>query len=171
MRDHEMPSDIIYLSIVESGLDPKIKSKMGAVGLWQFMPATGRMYGMQANTDMDDRMDPEKSTVAAAKYLKSLYKMFGNWEVALAAYNCGPGNVRKAIRRSGGKTTFWGIYDHLPKKHGVMFLNFKRCFTCSTTWKNTTCIWRNQAILWNTSPLILIVHLTWNGWPTFLEFA
>jgi len=116
MRDHEMPSDIIYLSIVESGLDPKIKSKMGAVGLWQFMPATGRMYGMQANTDMDDRMDPEKSTVAAAKYLKSLYKMFGNWEVALAAYNCGPGNVRKAIRRSGGKTTFWGIYDHLPKE-------------------------------------------------------
>jgi len=116
MRDHDMPSDIIYLSIVESGLDPKIKSKMGAVGLWQFMPATGRMYGMQANTDMDDRMDPEKSTVAAAKYLKSLYKMFGNWEVALAAYNCGPGNVRKAIRRSGGKTTFWGIYDHLPKE-------------------------------------------------------
>ena len=116
MRDQDMPSDIIYLSIVESGLDPKIKSKMGAVGLWQFMPATGRMYGMQANTDMDDRMDPEKSTVAAAKYLKSLYKMFGNWEVALAAYNCGPGNVRKAIRRSGGKTTFWGIYDHLPKE-------------------------------------------------------
>lgn len=116
MRNHEMPSDIIFLSIVESGLDPKIKSKMGAVGLWQFMPATGRMYDMQVTTDIDDRMDPEKSTVAAAKYLKSLYKMFGNWEVALAAYNCGPGNVRKAIRRSGGKTTFWGIYDHLPKE-------------------------------------------------------
>jgi membrane-bound lytic murein transglycosylase D len=116
MQSHDMPSDIIYLSIVESGLDPKIRSKMGAVGLWQFMPATGREYGMQVTTDMDDRMDPEKSTVAAAKYLKSLYKMFGNWEVALAAYNCGPGNVRKAIRRSGGKTTFWGIYDHLPKE-------------------------------------------------------
>ncbi len=116
MRNQDMPSDIIYLSIVESGLDPKIKSKMGAVGLWQFMPATGRMYGMQVNPDIDDRMDPENSTVAAAKYLKSLYKMFGNWEVALAAYNCGPGNVRKAIRRSGGKTTFWGIYDHLPKE-------------------------------------------------------
>ena len=116
MQNHDMPSDIIYLSIVESGLDPKIKSKMGAVGLWQFMPATGREYGMQVSTDMDDRMDPEKSTVAAAKYLKSLYRMFGNWEVALAAYNCGPGNVRKAIRKSGGKTTFWGIYDHLPKE-------------------------------------------------------
>lgn len=116
MQNHDMPSDIIYLSIVESGLDPKIKSKMGAVGLWQFMPATGREYGMLVSTDMDDRMDPEKSTVAAAKYLKSLYRMFGNWEVALAAYNCGPGNVRKAIRKSGGKTTFWGIYDHLPKE-------------------------------------------------------
>jgi membrane-bound lytic murein transglycosylase D len=89
---------------------------MGAMGLWQFMPATGQMYGMQVSPDIDDRMDPEKSTVAAAKYLKSLYKMFGNWEVALAAYNCGPGNVRKAIRKSGGKSTFWGIYDFLPQE-------------------------------------------------------
>ena len=116
MGEHGMPTEIQFLSIVESGLDPKIKSKMGAMGLWQFMPATGRMYGMQVNTDIDDRMDPEKSTEAAAKYLKSLYKMFGNWEVALAAYNCGPGNVRKAIRRSGGKTSFWGIYDFLPEE-------------------------------------------------------
>ena len=116
MGEHGMPTEIQFLSIVESGLDPKIKSKMGAMGLWQFMPATGRMYGMQVNPDIDDRMDPEKSTAAAAKYLKSLYKMFGNWEVALAAYNCGPGNVRKAIRRSGGKTTFWGIYDFLPQE-------------------------------------------------------
>lgn len=116
MGEHGMPSEIQFLSIIESGLDPKIKSKMGAMGLWQFMPATGRMYGMQVNADIDDRMDPEKSTDAAAKYLKSLYKMFGNWEVALAAYNCGPGNVRKAIRRSGGKKTFWGIYDFLPQE-------------------------------------------------------
>jgi membrane-bound lytic murein transglycosylase D len=116
MGEHGMPTEIQFLSIVESGLDPKIKSKMGAMGLWQFMPATGRMYGMQVNADIDDRMDPEKSTDAAAKYLKSLYKMFGNWEVALAAYNCGPGNVRKAIRRSGGKTSFWGIYDFLPQE-------------------------------------------------------
>jgi len=116
MGEHGMPTEIQFLSIVESGLDPKIKSKMGAMGLWQFMPATGRMYGMQVNADIDDRMDPEKSTAAAAKYLKSLYKMFGNWEVALAAYNCGPGNVRKAIRRSGGKTSFWGIYDFLPQE-------------------------------------------------------
>jgi membrane-bound lytic murein transglycosylase D len=86
------------------------------MGLWQFMPATGRMYGMFVNPDIDDRMDPELSTEAAAKYLKSLHRMFGDWEMALAAYNCGPGNVRKAIRRSGGKTTFWGIYNHLPKE-------------------------------------------------------
>ena len=116
MKDYGMPVEIQHLSIIESGLDPKIKSHMGAMGLWQFMPATGREYGMEVNPDIDDRMDPEKSTIAAAKYLKALYKMFGNWEVALAAYNCGPGNVRKAIRHSGGKNTFWGIYDYLPKE-------------------------------------------------------
>jgi len=86
------------------------------MGLWQFMPATGREYGMQVNLDVDERMDPEKSTEAAAKYLKVLYKMFGDWEVALAAYNCGPGNVQKAIRKSGGKKTFWGIYEFLPRE-------------------------------------------------------
>ena len=116
MKDHGMPLEIQHLSIIESGLDPKIKSRVGAMGLWQFMPGTGREYGMQVTPDIDDRMDPEKSTEAAAKYLKALYKMFGNWEVALAAYNCGPGNVRKAIRYSGGKNTFCGIYDHLPKE-------------------------------------------------------
>lgn len=116
LAKHEMPVEIEFLAIVESGLDPKIKSRVGAMGLWQFMPATGKMYGMNVNPDVDDRMDPELSTEAAAKYLKSLYRMFGDWEVALSAYNCGPGNVRKAIRRSGGKTTFWGIYDYLPKE-------------------------------------------------------
>jgi len=116
LSKHEMPREIEYLAIVESGLDPQIKSRVGAMGLWQFMPATGRMYGMNVNADVDDRMDPELSTDAAAKYLKSLYRMFGDWEVAMAAYNCGPGNVRKAIKKSGGKTTFWGIYNHLPKE-------------------------------------------------------
>lgn len=116
MKNHGMPVEIQNLSIIESGLDPKIKSRVGAMGLWQFMPATGREYGMLVNSHIDDRMDPEKSTEAAAKYLKALYKMFGDWEVALAAYNCGPGNVLKAIRRSGGKTTFWGIYDYLPRE-------------------------------------------------------
>ncbi|TXE10996.1 LysM peptidoglycan-binding domain-containing protein [Algoriphagus aquimarinus] len=116
MTKHDMPLEIKYLSIIESGLDPQIRSRVGAMGLWQFMPATGRMYGMNTNNDIDDRMDPELSTEAAAKYLKSLYRMFDDWEVAMAAYNCGPGNVRKAIRRSGGKKTFWGIYNYLPRE-------------------------------------------------------
>jgi membrane-bound lytic murein transglycosylase D len=116
LQKHQMPLEIKYLAIIESGLDPQIKSRVGAMGLWQFMPATGRMYGMEVNSDVDDRMDPELSSEAAAKYLKSLYRMFGDWEVALAAYNCGPGNVRKAIRKSGGKKTFWEIYNFLPKE-------------------------------------------------------
>jgi membrane-bound lytic murein transglycosylase D len=116
LAEHNMPDDIKFLAIIESGLNPKAKSRVGAMGLWQFMPATGKMYSLDVNRDIDDRMDPEMSTDAAAKYLKSLHRMFGNWELALAAYNCGPGNVRKAIRRSGGKTTFWGVYDHLPKE-------------------------------------------------------
>lgn len=116
LADHNMPDDIKYLAIIESGLNPRAKSRVGAMGLWQFMPATGRMYNLQANLDVDDRMDPELSTEAAAKYLKSLYNMFGDWELALAAYNCGPGNVRKAIRKSGGKKTFWEVYDFLPRE-------------------------------------------------------
>lgn len=116
MQKHEMPIEIKYLSIIESGLDPQIRSRVGAMGLWQFMPATGRMYGMRYNRDIDDRMDPIKATESAAKYLKSLYRMFGDWEIAMAAYNCGPGNVRKAIRRSGGKKTFWEIYRWLPRE-------------------------------------------------------
>lgn len=116
MVKHDMPKEVKFLAIIESGLDPQIRSRVGAMGLWQFMPATGRMYGMNYNRDVDDRMDPITSTESAAKYLKSLYRMFGNWEVAMAAYNCGPGNVRKAIRRSGGKKTFWGIYNYLPRE-------------------------------------------------------
>jgi membrane-bound lytic murein transglycosylase D len=116
LLDHSMPEDIKYLSIIESGLNPTAKSRVGALGLWQFMPATGKSYGLDYNNDVDLRMDPELSSDAAAKYLKSLYRMFGDWELALAAYNCGPGNVRKAIRKSGGKKTFWGVYDFLPKE-------------------------------------------------------
>lgn len=116
LAEHNMPDDIKFLAIIESGLNPKAKSRVGAMGLWQFMPATGKQYSLDVNRDIDDRMDPEMSTEAAVRYLKSLHRMFGNWELALAAYNCGPGNVRKAIRKSGGKTTFWEVYNHLPKE-------------------------------------------------------
>lgn len=116
LKRQQMPDDIKYLSIIESGLNPRARSRVGAMGLWQFMPATGREYKLYVNNHMDDRMDPELATEAALKYLKALHRMFGDWEVALAAYNCGPGNVRKAIRRSGGKKTFWGIYNYLPRE-------------------------------------------------------
>ena len=116
LEKQHMPDDIKYLAIIESGLNPKARSRVGAMGLWQFMPATGREYKLYVNQYMDDRMDPELATDAAVRYLKALHRMFGDWEVALAAYNCGPGNVRRAIRRSGGKRTFWGIYNHLPRE-------------------------------------------------------
>ena len=104
------------LAIVESGLKPEARSRVGAVGLWQFMPSTGRMFGLNRDWYIDERQDPEKSTEAACKYLKQLYRMFGDWELALAAYNTGPGNVRKAIRRSGYKKSFWDIYRYLPRE-------------------------------------------------------
>jgi membrane-bound lytic murein transglycosylase D len=116
LAQHQMPDDIKYLAIVESGLNPRARSRVGAMGLWQFMPATGGEYKLYVNDHIDDRMDPEKATEAAIKYLKALHRMFGDWEMALAAYNCGPGNVRKAIRRSGGKKSFWGIYNYLPRE-------------------------------------------------------
>ncbi len=116
LKKYNIPEDLKYLSIVESGLNPEAKSRVGAMGLWQFMPSTGRMYGLDQDWYIDERMSPEKSTEAACKYLKQLYNMFDDWELALAAYNTGPGNVRKAIRRSGYKKNFWSIYPYLPRE-------------------------------------------------------
>lgn len=111
-----MPDELKYLSIVESGLRPNAMSRVGAAGLWQFMPATGKSYGLAQSWYIDERMDPFEATEAACRYLKALYNMFGDWELALAAYNTGPGNVRKAIRRSGYQKTFWDIYNYLPRE-------------------------------------------------------
>lgn len=116
LKENNMPDELKYLSIVESGLNPRARSRAGAVGLWQFVPGTGKYYGLNIDWYLDERSDPEKSTKAACDYLRYLYNMFNNWELALAAYNCGPGNVRKAIRNSRNKRDFWEIYYHLPRE-------------------------------------------------------
>lgn len=113
---HDLPLELKYLPIVESALNPRARSRVGATGLWQFMFGTGKMYGLEVNSYVDERMDPVKSTEAACAYLARLYGMYNDWSLALAAYNAGPGNVNKAIRRSGGKTTYWEVRPYLPKE-------------------------------------------------------
>jgi membrane-bound lytic murein transglycosylase D len=115
LAEENVPDELKYLAMVESGLNPRARSWASAVGMWQFMAPTGRQYGLHVNAWVDDRMNPEKATRAGARYLRDLHAQFGDWHLALAAYNCGPGNVRRAQRRSG-KTSFWEIYDHLPRE-------------------------------------------------------
>jgi membrane-bound lytic murein transglycosylase D len=115
---YDLPLELKYLAIVESALNPLARSRVGATGLWQFMYWTGKMQGLEINSYVDERSDPLKSTKAACEYLSKLYDMFGDWNLALAAYNAGPGNVNKAIRRSGGKKTYWEIRPFLPKETG-----------------------------------------------------
>ena len=111
-----IPHELKYLPVIESALNPKAVSRASAKGLWQFIFSTGKLYGLKSNNYIDERFDPIKSTKAATRYLKDLYQFFNSWELAIAAYNCGPGNVKKAIVRSGGKTGFWEIYDWLPRE-------------------------------------------------------
>jgi membrane-bound lytic murein transglycosylase D len=111
---YNLPLELKYLAICESALNPLAKSRSGAMGLWQFMYPTGKMFGLRVTSYMDERCDPYKSTIAACEYFKYLYGLFGDWQMVLAAYNCGPGNVNKAIRRSGGKKTYWEIRPFLP---------------------------------------------------------
>lgn len=113
---HNIPLEIKYLSIVESTLNPRARSRMGATGLWQFMYATGKMHGLDVTSYVDERMDPIKSTEAAAEYLSTLYRVFEDWDLVLASYNSGPGNVSKAIRRSGGSTDYWQLRPFLPRE-------------------------------------------------------
>lgn len=116
LDQHDLPLEIKYLSIVESALNPRAKSRVGATGLWQFMYGTGRMYGLEVSSYVDERSDPVMSTEAACRYLSKLYQIFGDWDLALAAYNSGPGNVNKAIRRSGGHQNYWNIRPFLPRE-------------------------------------------------------
>ena len=111
-----IPLEIKYLAIVESALNPRAKSRVGATGLWQFMYGTGKMYDLDVSSYVDERSDPIKSTRAACQYLSKLYEIFGDWDLALAAYNSGPGNVNKAIRRSGGYKNYWNIRRNLPRE-------------------------------------------------------
>ncbi len=115
LAEYDMPLEIKYLSIIESGLNPHARSRCGAVGPWQFMPATARIFDLKMDYNVDERKSLDKSTRAACTYLKQMYNQYGDWLVALAAYNCGPGNVRKAMRLSGS-TDFWGIYRYLPRE-------------------------------------------------------
>ena len=116
LERHGLPLELKYLAIVESALNPVAVSRAGATGLWQFMFGTGRIYGLNINTLIDERRDPIKSSEAAARYLKDLFGIYGDWHLAIAAYNCGPGNLNKAIRRSGGKRNYWEIYNYLPRE-------------------------------------------------------
>ena len=114
---YQLPLELKYLPIIESALNPKAVSRVGATGLWQFMLATGKQYGLQVNSLVDDRRDPVKSSHAAARYLRDLYKIFGDWNLVIAAYNCGPENINKAIRRAGGTNKdYWHIYPYLPRE-------------------------------------------------------
>lgn len=113
---YNIPLELKHLAVIESALNPNARSKAGAQGLWQFMYPTGKMYGLNVTSYIDERSDPYKETVAAAEYLKSLYSMFNDWQMVLAAYNAGPGTISKAIRRSGGKKTYWEIRPFLPRE-------------------------------------------------------
>ena len=114
LEAHQLPLELKYLPIIESALNPKAVSRVGATGLWQFMLATGKQYGLEVNSLVDERCDPVKSSYAAARYLQALYRVFGDWNLVIAAYNCGPENINKAIHRAGGEKDYWKIYPYLP---------------------------------------------------------
>ncbi len=116
LDQYDLPLELKYLAIIESNLNPRAYSRAGAAGIWQFMLPTGKLFGLEINSLIDQRLDPIASTHAACKYFKQMYATFGDWYLVLASYNCGPGNVNKAIRRAGGRTSFWEIYPYLPRE-------------------------------------------------------
>lgn len=116
LESYQLPLELKYLPIIESALNPTATSRAGAVGLWQFMIVTGKQYGLEITSLIDERRDPIKASYAAAHYLRDLYNIFGDWTLAIASYNCGPNNVNKAIKRAGGEKDFWSIYPYLPNE-------------------------------------------------------
>ena len=116
LEAYGLPLELKYLPVIESALNPQATSRVGAAGLWQFMVATGKQYGLEINSLVDERRDPIKSSYAAAQYLRDLYKIFGDWSLVIAAYNCGPENINKAIHRANGEADYWKIYPYLPSE-------------------------------------------------------
>ena len=132
---YNLPMELKYLPIIESALNPKALSRQRASGLWQFMLHTGKQYGLETNSLVEERFDPQKSTWAAVRYLKELFDIYKDWNLVLAAYNCGPGNVNKAMRRAGGSTDYWEIYPFLPKETrgyvpGFIAANYVMTYYC-----------------------------------------
>ena len=132
---YDLPMELKYLPIIESALNPKAQSRVRASGLWQFMLRTGKAYGLESNSLVEERFDPVKSTWAAVRYLKELYGIYKDWTLVLAAYNSGPGNVNKAIRRAGGSTDYWDIYPFLPRETrgyvpGFIAANYVMTYYC-----------------------------------------
>ncbi len=116
LETYNLPLELKYLPVIESGLNPKAVSRVGATGLWQFMLATAKNYGLEINSLLDERCDPIKSSYAAANYLSDLYRIFGDWNLVIAAYNCGPDKLTQAIHRAGGSKDYWKIYPYLPRE-------------------------------------------------------
>ena len=114
LEAYQIPLELKYLPVIESALNPKAVSRVGATGLWQFMLGTGKQYGLEVNSLVDERRDPVRASYAAARYLRDLYRIFGDWNLVIAAYNCGPGNINKAMHRSGGEKDYWRLYPYLP---------------------------------------------------------
>lgn len=135
LETYDLPMELKYLPIIESALNPKALSRQRASGLWQFMLRTSKSYGLETNSLVEERFDPQKSTWAAARYLKDLFNIYKDWNLVLAAYNCGPGNVNKAIRRAGGSTDYWDLYPFLPKETrgyvpGFIAANYVMTYYC-----------------------------------------
>ena len=116
LEAYQVPLELKYLPVIESALNPKAVSRVGATGLWQFMLGTGKQYGLEVNSLVDERRDPVRASYAAARYLRDLYRIFGDWNLVIAAYNCGPANINKAIHRANGEKDFWKIYPYLPRE-------------------------------------------------------
>ena len=116
LAQYQLPLELKYLPVIESAFNPRARSRVGAMGLWQFMAATGKRYGLEINSLVDERCNPIKASYAAARYLKDLYDIFGDWNLVIAAYNCGPNNINKAIHRAGGERDYWKISSYLPRE-------------------------------------------------------